>query len=122
MEILKGSCHCGAVHFEVDCGELSGLRRCDCSLCRRKGAIMATALLSELSVTKGEDLLSLYQWNTKVAKLYFCSICGIYTHHQRRMNPKEFGFNVGCIDGIEPELLTGIEQTDGKASSVVESI
>lgn len=121
MEILNGSCHCDAVHFEVNCGgKLKGLRRCDCSLCSKKGAIMATALLSELQVTKGEDLLSLYQWNTKVAKHYFCSVCGIYTHHQRRSNPEEFGFNVACIDGIEPELLAGVEQADGKGSSVVE--
>lgn len=83
---------------------------------------MATALLSELTVTRGEDKLSLYQWNTKVAKHYFCSVCGIYTHHQRRSNPNEFGFNVACIAGVQPELLTGVEQTNGKSSSLVEEI
>lgn len=120
MTLFKGSCHCSAVEFEVESdGGLQGLRRCDCSLCRRKGAVMATAPLANLSVTKGEDKLSLYQWNTKVAKHYFCGVCGIYTHHQRRANPNEFGFNVACLEGIDLADLGDILDTDGKASSSV---
>lgn len=120
MNCLKGSCHCGAIEFEVSGEELNGLRRCDCSLCAKKGTIMATAALADLRVTKGEDKLGLYQWNTQVAKHYFCSNCGIYTHHQRRSNPNEFGFNVACIEGINIADLEGVEQTDGKDSSLVE--
>ncbi len=101
MRTLKGSCHCGAVEFEVrsESGP-EGLKRCDCSLCSRKGAIMATALLADLSVTKGADKLSLYQWNTNVARHYFCSVCGIYTHHRRRNSPNEYSYNVACIEGL----------------------
>lgn len=80
---------------------------------------MATAALAELTVTAGEELLGLYQWNTKVAKHYFCSRCGIYTHHQRRMNPNEYGFNVACIEGVDVSDLEGVEFTDGKLSSVL---
>jgi len=121
METLRGKCHCGAVEFEVRReGGLDGLRRCNCSLCRRKGASMATALLSELTITRGEDKLSLYQWNTKVARHYFCSVCGIYTHHQRRKAPDEYGFNVACIEGIDLAALGEIPLTDGIQLSVVE--
>ncbi|SFU92939.1 Glutathione-dependent formaldehyde-activating enzyme [Aliiroseovarius crassostreae] len=35
-------------------------------------------------------------------KHYFCKICGIYTHHQRRFNPNEYGVNVACLDGVSP--------------------
>lgn len=120
MEILKGKCHCGAVEFEVQReGGLDGLRRCNCSLCRRKGAVMATALLSELTVTRGEDKLSLYQWNTRVAKHYFCCLCGIYTHHQRRKAPDEYGFNVACIEGIDLAALGEIPLTDGIELSLI---
>jgi len=38
---------------------------------------------------------------TKVAKHYFCSVCGIYTHHNPRSNPSMTGFNLGCIDDID---------------------
>ena len=51
---------------------------------------------------KGADKLTLYQFNTGAAKHYFCSACGIYTHHQRRSNPNELGVNVACLDGVSP--------------------
>lgn len=119
MQTLKGKCHCGAVEFEIrSAGGPEGLKRCDCSLCARKGAIMATALLADLTVTKGSDKLRLYQWNTRVARHYFCSICGIYTHHQRRKNSDEYGYNVACIDGIDIASLGDIPMTDGISMSV----
>ena len=79
---------------------------------------MATALLADLTVTKGADKLSLYQWNTRVARHYFCSICGIYTHHQRRKNSNEYGYNVACIEGIDLASLGDIPMTDGISMSV----
>ena len=98
MQTLKGKFHCGAVEFEVPREAApEGLKRSDCSLCTPKGAIMATALLAELTVTKGTDKLSLYQWSTHIARQYFCSI---HTDHQRRKNSNEYGYNVACIDGI----------------------
>ncbi len=102
-EIRRGTCHCGAVEFQVELQDgLQDLRRCNCSLCRRKGAVMASVPLDKLTIIRGPDQLSLYQWNTDTAKHYFCRICGIYTHHQRRSNPKEFSFNVACIEGVTP--------------------
>ena len=114
LPVHKGSCHCGAVEFEVDLPNgLVEPRRCDCSLCRRKGAIMAGVPVTGLRVTKGADMLTLYQFNTKTAKHYFCSHCGIYTHHQRRSNPDQFGFNVGCLDGVDPFELGEVITNDG---------
>lgn len=79
---------------------------------------MATANLTQLELIAGADKLSLYQWNTRIAKHYFCSICGIYTHHQRRSAPNEFGFNVACIDGIDIADLGEIPTTDGSSMSL----
>lgn len=120
MAELTGSCHCGAVRFEVEsAASLQDLRRCNCSLCRKKGAVMATAPLSELTITAGADKLSLYQWNTGTAKHYFCSVCGIYTHHQRRVAPDEYGFNVACIEGVDLAELGDVPMTDGTGLSLV---
>jgi len=114
LPILKGTCHCKAIEFEVDLEDGIGpVRHCDCSLCRRKSAYVASAPLDKLTVTKGADNLSLYQWNTRTAKHYFCKTCGIYTHHQRRSNPNEFGFNVGCIEGINPFDFGQVTVADG---------
>ena len=102
------SCHCGAVVFEVDLDKaIHELRRCNCSLCRKKGALMFSVKLDQLTVKQGEEKLSLYQWNSKVAKHYFCSVCGIYTHHQRKKAPDEYAFNVACLD--DQSILEGLD-------------
>jgi len=94
------SCHCGSVQLEIDLPDgLVDVRRCDCSMCRRRGAIVASVPLSAINVLRGSDALTLYQFNTKTAKHYFCKNCGIYTHHQRRSDPSQYGFNVACLDG-----------------------
>jgi hypothetical protein len=119
METRTGSCHCGAVVFEVELENgLQNLRRCNCSLCRRKGATMAGVPVENLKVVAGEDQLSLYQWNKMIARHYFCKHCGIYTHHQRRSNPAEFGFNVACIDGVDPFALEKVGVSDGSSMSL----
>jgi hypothetical protein len=77
---------------------------------------VASVTLDRLKIIKGEDKLSLYQFNTKTAKHYFCSVCGIYTHHQRRSDPREFGFNVGCLEGINQyqlDELKNVQTLDG---------
>lgn len=110
----KATCHCGGVEFELALPEgLVDVRRCDCSLCRRRGAIAASIPLSGITLIKGEQLLSFYQFNTKTAKHYFCKVCGIYTHHQRRSNPTQYGFNIACLQGINPLKLSDIPTYDG---------
>ena len=110
----KATCHCGEVELEVHLPDgLVSLRRCDCSMCRRRGAIVASVPLAGISIVKGEKWLKLYQFNTHTAKHYFCGKCGIYTHHQRRSNPMEYGFNVACLDGINPLLIENIPTLDG---------
>ncbi|PKG57931.1 aldehyde-activating protein [Shewanella sp. Choline-02u-19] len=108
------SCHCGAVQLALNLPDgIIDLRRCDCSMCRRRGTIVTSAELDGLKVVAGKDKLSLYQFNSGTAKHYFCSVCGIYTHHQRRSNPNQFGVNVGCIEGVNPYELTGVTLCDG---------
>jgi hypothetical protein len=112
--IYKATCHCGSVELELTLPNgLEELRRCDCSMCRRRGAIVASVTLDNLRVVKGADKLSLYQFNTMTAKHYFCSVCGIYTHHQRRSNPHLYGFNVACVAGVNPYELGEIPVMDG---------
>ncbi|MFA5984199.1 MAG: GFA family protein [Methylococcaceae bacterium] len=120
MVTRKASCHCGSVEFEVDLDNaFNNLRRCNCSLCRRKGAIIASVPINRLRVTKGADKLTLYQWNTYTAKHYFCQVCGIYTPHQRRSNPNEFAFNIACIEGVDPFSYSNVSIGDGASQSLL---
>ena len=112
--IHKASCHCGSVKFEVLLPNgLGKLSRCNCSMCRRRGAVVSSVSLEALKVTEGETALSLYQFNTMTAKHYFCSVCGIYTHHQMRSNPNEYDFNVACLEGVNPFELGEVRTYDG---------
>lgn len=108
------SCHCGSVVLELDLPDgVVNPRRCDCSICRRKGAVVASVPLSGIRILQGDEHLRLYQFNTRVAKHYFCGVCGIYTHHQRRSYPDQYGYNVGCLEGINPFLLGEVPINDG---------
>ena len=117
--LLKGSCHCGAVKFEVSTPVVPA-SRCNCSLCRRKGALMSPPFhASQLKIVQGEDALTLYQFNTGVAKHFFCRHCGIYPFHQTRRDPQLWRANIGCLEGIDPYTLeAGV--ADGASLSVVE--
>jgi len=111
---VKVTCHCGAVELRVHLTDgLKTARRCTCSFCRRRGAAAVSAPLDGLEVVKGADKLTLYQWGTMTAKHYFCSVCGNYTHHQRRSNPNEYGVNMGAIDGVNPADHEPIKWSDG---------
>ena len=112
--VHKSTCHCGAVELEIYLPDgIVDPRRCNCSICRRKGAIVGSVPLSGLKIVKGEEKLGLYQFDSKEAEHYFCSVCGIYTHHKRRSNPNQYGINLGCLEGVDPNLIEGVEIHDG---------
>ena len=108
------SCHCGSVVLELDLPDgIVNPRRCDCSMCKRKGAVVASVRLDGIRILRGAEHLKLYQFKTLTAKHYFCSNCGIYTHHQRRSNPNEYGYNVGCLEGVNPSAIQDVPTNDG---------
>ena len=108
------TCHCGSVRFKVRLTDaFNTVRRCSCSYCRMRGAIAVSVQLSDIEFVVGEDNLTLYQFNSGTAKHYFCKTCGIYTHHQRRSNPGQFGVNVACIDGVSPFDFHEVPVMDG---------
>nr|WP_314445565.1 GFA family protein [uncultured Sphingomonas sp.] len=111
-----GSCHCGAVRFEVQLSDgLRTARRCTCSYCRMRGAVAVSAALGGMRFIEGEDMLTSYRFNTGTAQHFFCSRCGIYTHHQRRSNPRQYGVNVACLDGLSPFDFREVPVLDGVA-------
>ena len=118
---LKGKCHCGSIKFTINT-KIRDLRRCNCSMCSRKGFVMGTALIDELTITSGEKNLTSYKWNTKIAEHFFCKICGINTHHKRRSDPNQYGYNIGCIEGFEMSWIEDTPFVDNTKMSLVNSI
>src|ERR1700712_2633306 len=112
--VRAGQCHCGAVRFEVTLSNgFNTIRRCTCSYCRMRGAVVVSAEMGGVSILAGEDILTSYRFNTRTAEHFFCSRCGIYTHHQRRSNPNQYGVNVACLDGVSPFDFEEVPVTDG---------
>jgi len=113
---VNAACHCGTVTFRVTLSDgLNTARRCDCSMCRMRGAVAVSAPLDGVEILTGADNLTLYQFNTRVAEHYFCKTCGIYTHHRRRSNPNEYGVNVACLEGCSPFDFSDVVVNNGQA-------
>jgi hypothetical protein len=113
MEV-QGACHCGTIKFSARLVDgLNTARRCTCSYCRMRGAVAVSAALDSLVILEGAASLTRYQFNTRTAEHFFCSICGIYTHHRRRSNPNHYGVNLACLDGHTPFELEEIPVVDG---------
>ncbi len=111
----QGSCHCGAIKFSFDAEEITQGLRCTCSICRRKGALMSTEVipLDKLEIDANPDDIGLYQFDSKIAKHYFCKTCGIYTHNETIRAPGNCRVNLGCIDDLDTSKLERVV-FDGK--------
>ena len=114
--MFTGSCHCGAIRFRVD-ATITELTTCDCSICVKRNAVMAKVPEQSLVVLAGEEMLTLYQWNTRRAKHYFCRRCGIYVFHRKRAAPDHFGVNVFCLDGFDMAAVP-IRATEGASMTI----
>jgi hypothetical protein len=112
----SGSCHCGAVRFAVK-AEIAELYTCDCSICRKRNALMTNVHESAFELLAGEDKLTLYQWNTRIARHYFCSVCGIYPFHRKRSMPDHYGVNVRCLDDFDPTGVP-VRAAEGRGMSL----
>ena len=104
LRSYNGSCHCGAVTFRIET-DFPELTTCDCSICRRKNALMVKVHETQFELLSGEDALAEYRFHTHTARHFFCKTCGIYPFHRKRVTPDHFGVNVHCLDGFDP---TGI--------------
>ncbi len=110
----SGQCHCGAVRFKAKLMDgFKTVRRCTCSYCRMRGAVAASVDLGGITFLSGEENLNSYRFNTGKAQHFFCSKCGIYTHHQRRSNQQQYGVNVACLEGVSPFDFPEVPVLDG---------
>lgn len=116
MQVFEGSCHCGTVRFRVTAA-VTEITTCDCSLCSMRNALMLKVPEQALTLLKGEESLTLYQWNTRRAKHYFCRHCGIYVFHRKRAAPDHFGVNVFCLEGFDHASVP-VRATEGANMTV----
>ena len=111
----RGGCQCGAVTFEVDV-DLDHCITCNCSRCRRLGAVLAFTTRDSFTLKSGEDSLTEYLFNKKQIRHLFCRTCGIQSFSYGAMpdGTQMAAINVNCLEGVDPRALN-TQQVDGRS-------
>jgi len=112
MQTYEGGCHCGRVRFRVT-ASLERVTQCNCSMCTKKGFLHLIVGPEQFELLSGADVLTTYEFNTRVAKHRFCRICGVHPFYTPRSDPDKVDVNVRCLDGIDPSALA-VTTFDGK--------
>jgi hypothetical protein len=110
----QGSCHCGAIAYEVE-GKLEQVMECNCSHCSRKGYLLWFVARDQVRLKMPAEKLATYTFNKHVIKHHFCAQCGCA--------PLGFGkgpggaemaaINVRCLENVDLKALQ-VQPVDGK--------
>lgn len=102
---LRGSCHCGAVRYQVSADLSRGGSRCNCSICTKLGAVTGIVKPDAFRLLSGEKNLSFYEWGGKTAKRYFCKTCGITCFSRgflEQIGGDYVSVNFNALDDVDP--------------------
>ncbi len=77
--MIEASCHCGAVHIEVETAP-EAVTDCNCSICRRYGTRWAYYSPKQVRITPAETATEIYKWGDKRLEFHRCRVCGCVTH------------------------------------------
>jgi hypothetical protein len=100
----SGGCHCGRVRFTV-LADLSDVAECNCSICTKKGILHLIVDSSSFELHSGREALFEYQFNTRVARHWFCRVCGIHPFYLPRSHPDKIDVNARCLDDVDVAAL-----------------
>lgn len=112
--LYAGSCHCGKIAFDVE-GEFSSAIDCNCSLCRRRGGLLAFVPRDRLTLKTPEENLSTYTFNRHLLKHHFCATCGIapFSEGNSPKGEATAAINLRCLPEIDLKMVQ-IMPYDGK--------
>ena len=111
--VHRGSCHCGAVRFEVRAPARVTVQRCNCSMCSKAAFLHLIVPGADFTLVQGREQLATYTFNTGVARHLFCRECGVKSFYVPRSNPDGWSVNLRCIDEGTIEHVT-LEDFDGR--------
>ncbi len=109
-----GSCHCGRIAFELE-GEVDKAIDCNCSMCRRRGALLAFYPREALRLSTPEADMATYTFNKHALQHRFCPACGIAPFSggvDPRSGAKTVAVNVRCLPDVDLDALS-ITKVDG---------
>jgi hypothetical protein len=72
---VRGSCHCGRIAYSL-AAEPTEAIECNCSICRRKGALLAAFAPDKFQLETSRDDIAVYTFGKHVIRHQFCKTCG----------------------------------------------
>lgn len=106
-----GSCHCGAVRFEVEIDLSAGGSRCNCSICVKLGGFSGIVKPEAFRLLSGKESLSEYTWGAKIGHRFFCGHCGVSCFapgHLAEIGGDYVSINLNALDDVDPNQLPAI--------------
>jgi hypothetical protein len=116
LTTYKGSCHCGAVRYEVD-AKLEQVMACNCSICSRAGYLLTFVPKAQFRLLSGEDAQTDYLFNKKMIHHLFCSTCGVrsFGYGADPQGNEMVAINTRCLEGVDVKALE-VMAYDGASS------
>ncbi|HEU0037489.1 MAG TPA: GFA family protein [Kofleriaceae bacterium] len=110
-----GSCHCGAVRYQVTLDLEKPVIACNCSMCGRTGSLLSFVTPDKFTLERGEDNLTDYLFNKHVIHHVFCKTCGIKSFARGQgPNGPMIAINARCLEDVDPAKLN-VQNFDGKS-------
>jgi hypothetical protein len=117
-QTVQGSCHCGTVRIEVP-APTEWVVSCNCSLCRRTGALMAYFPPDAVRV---EGATTPYLTGDRFIRLHHCPTCACHTHWDANAEalagdlPDGVRAALTTRMGVNARLLDGFELREGASN------
>ncbi|HEY8617844.1 GFA family protein [Phenylobacterium sp.] len=117
---MRGSCHCGRIAYTLDETPTQAIE-CNCSICRRRGSILAFAKPEGFHLETSRDEIAVYTWNTGVIRHQFCRTCGCAPFAEGLgPNGPMVAINLRCAEDLDLSSVTvtafdGAHQIPGPA-------
>ena len=115
MAIHEGSCHCGKIEFTVD-GDIDAVIDCNCSMCRRRGSLLAFFPRSAMVLKTADADIATYTFNKHAIRHRFCEVCGCAPFGEAN-DPKRghtVALNVRCIPALDLSTIE-VKKVDGRS-------
>ena len=111
VKTYGGSCHCGAVRYEVRMDLAAGISRCNCTICTKTAVTGGIVQPSAFRLLAGEKELGRYVWASKISTRFFCRNCGVHCYgsgHLAEVGGDFISVNVNTLDDVELSALAPV--------------
>ena len=111
----QGGCHCGGIAFELEADPITEAMDCNCSMCRKRGGLLAFFPREALVLSTPASAMGTYTFNQNRIRHHFCPRCGVAPFSEGvdpRTGAQIASVNLRCVPAVDLAALR-ITQVDG---------